>query len=138
MSESENHENGCNSYTFEVSPVDEAEQDRLNRLLRKPGDPPYDPTAKWLDPPKPTPARTESTSNANDARLSESTLQTPSGSDIICSLDAIPVDDDEQDRLNRLLRKPGDPPYDPTAKWLDPPKPAPAKSDPTSNANGKE
>jgi hypothetical protein len=37
---------------FEVSPVDEAQQDELNRLLRKPGDPPYDPTAKWLDPPK--------------------------------------------------------------------------------------
>jgi hypothetical protein len=39
-------------YTFEVFPVDEDEQDRLNRLLRRPNDPPYDPTAKWLDPPK--------------------------------------------------------------------------------------
>ena len=48
-----------NSYTFEVFPVDEEEQDRLNRLLRGPYDPPYDPTAKWLDPPKSASGRIE-------------------------------------------------------------------------------
>ena len=44
-------------YTFELSPLDDAQQDELNRLMRKPGDPPYDPTAKWLDPPKSPPVK---------------------------------------------------------------------------------
>ena len=35
----------------------------------------------------------------------------------------LPFENDlDQDEFNRTHRKPGDPPYDPTAKWMDPPK----------------
>jgi hypothetical protein len=54
MSTSNELEGPRKSYTFDATPEDEATQDELNRLLRKPGDPPYDPTAKWMDPPKST------------------------------------------------------------------------------------
>jgi hypothetical protein len=43
----------------------------------------------------------------------------------VITVDAIPEDEDRQDELNRTMRKPGDPPYDPHAKWLDPAKPKP-------------
>jgi hypothetical protein len=35
-------------------------------------------------------------------------------------VDAVPEDEERQDELNRTMRKPGDPPYNPNAKWLDP------------------
>jgi len=34
-----------NSYTFELPFENDLDQDELNRIMRKPGDPPYDPTA---------------------------------------------------------------------------------------------
>jgi hypothetical protein len=37
------------------------------------------------------------------------------------TVDLIPEDEDRQDELNRIMRKPGDPPYNPNAKWHDPP-----------------
>jgi hypothetical protein len=46
-------------YSFEAILEDDATQDELNRLMRKPGDPPYDPTAKWMDPPKSNSANAE-------------------------------------------------------------------------------
>jgi hypothetical protein len=40
----------------------------------------------------------------------------------VITVDAIPEDEERQDELNRTMRKPGAPPYDPNAKWLDPAK----------------
>jgi len=38
-----------NSYTFELPFDNDLDQDELNRTMRKPGAPPYNPNAKWLD-----------------------------------------------------------------------------------------
>jgi hypothetical protein len=38
----------------------------------------------------------------------------------VITVDAIPEDEERQDELNRTMRKPGAPPYNPNAKWLDP------------------
>ena len=39
-----------NSYTVELPFDNDLDQDELNRTMRKQGDKPYDPAAKWLDP----------------------------------------------------------------------------------------
>jgi hypothetical protein len=56
------------SFTFDAIPEDDEVQDELNRLLRKPGDPPYDPTAKWLDPPKSSTVKTDGAAAAKPAK----------------------------------------------------------------------
>jgi hypothetical protein len=50
----------------------------------------------------------------------------------VITVDALPEDEERQDELNRTMRKPGAPPYNPNAKWLDP-----ADSTPNSVQGGK-
>jgi hypothetical protein len=57
-------------------------------------------------------------------RMSTSPHKTEGGG-VVITVDAIPEDEEVQDELNRTMRKPGAPPYDPNAKWLDPAKPTP-------------
>ena len=102
-----------NSVMIDLPFENDIDQDEYNRTRRKPGAPPYDPNAKWLDPPVVPP-------NSGPAPTSVTPHKTE-GPRISITVDAIPEDEVGQDEFNRIRRKPGAPPYNPNAKWMDPP-----------------
>jgi hypothetical protein len=102
-----------NSVMIDLPFENDIDQDEYNRTRRKPGVPPCDPNAKWLDP---APAKSSTTPPATTA-----TPNKTEASRHCITVDAIPEDEERQDELNRIRRKPGDPPYNPNAKWHDPP-----------------
>jgi hypothetical protein len=84
------------NYTVDLPFDSDIDQDEANRTRRKPGAPPYNPNAKWMDPPV-VPA-------TNGPTVTSDTPNKTDGPRISITVDAVPKDGERQEELDNTSR----------------------------------